>query len=109
MTSTIGRLTEKTRQIQLVNVLTKQETILTVCSEETLLEIRDRYLEHNAHAASYTWKRLKDNEFIPVDMELTLSENGLDDESIEFEKLGINDDYYIPVLHLYFNDDLTIA
>mmetsp|Transcript_46650 Transcript_46650/g.68205 ORF Transcript_46650/g.68205 Transcript_46650/m.68205 type:complete len:240 (+) Transcript_46650:105-824(+) len=105
----IGQLTKKTRQIRLMNVLTKQETTLTVCSEETLMEIRDRYLEYNAHAASYTWKRLENTDFVSIDMEKTLAENGIEDESIEFEKLGINDDYYIPVIQLYFNDDLTIA
>ena len=30
------------------------------------------------------------------------------DETDEFERLSINDDYFVPVIHLYFNDDLTI-
>ena len=79
-----------------------------VCSEERCEEVRDRYLEYNAHAASYTWKHLQNEEFVPLDMEKTLAENGMEDESLEFETLGINDDYYTPVIHLYFNDDLTI-
>eukprot|EP00640_Fibrocapsa_japonica_P003996 CAMPEP_0113940440 /NCGR_PEP_ID=MMETSP1339-20121228/6568_1 /TAXON_ID=94617 /ORGANISM="Fibrocapsa japonica" /LENGTH=225 /DNA_ID=CAMNT_0000944271 /DNA_START=56 /DNA_END=733 /DNA_ORIENTATION=+ /assembly_acc=CAM_ASM_000762 len=110
----IGKLTQKTRRINLLNVLSNQTTMLTVCSEDTMLEIQDRYLAHNAHAASYTWKRLApgkgdDHEFVALDMEKTLEENGVEDEDHEFEKLGIDQDYYIPTLHLYFNDDLTIA
>jgi len=27
-----------------------------VCSEETMIEILNRYLLYNTHAASYTWK-----------------------------------------------------
>jgi len=30
------------------------------------------------------------------------------DEALEFERLGIDDDYYIPCVHLYYNDDLTV-
>ena len=29
-----------------------------VCNEETIKEIEDHYLAHNAHADSYLWKRL---------------------------------------------------
>jgi hypothetical protein len=36
----------------------------------------------NHHAASYTWKRLGK----PLDMEKTLEENGIADETAEFEQ-----------------------
>ena len=52
----IGILSKKTRMIRIINVLTKQEKLLEVCSEETMKEILDRYLNYNAHAGSYTWK-----------------------------------------------------
>lgn len=42
-------------------------------------------------------------------LQLTLVANGIPDESDEFEKLSIRDDYYVPVVHLYYNDDLTVA
>lgn len=32
-----------------------------------------------------------------------------EDESDEFEDLGIDYDYYYPAIHVYFNDDLTTA
>ena len=41
-------------------------------------------------------------------MAKTLDENGIADESDEFERLGLPNDYYIPALHIYFNDDLTL-
>ena len=52
----IGRLSKKTRKIRVVNTLTTQDDLLQVCSEETLLEIQDRYTDYNKHAGSYTWK-----------------------------------------------------
>lgn len=42
-------------------------------------------------------------------MEKTLEENGIVDDDVEFEKLGMTDDGYTPVIHIYYNDDLTIA
>ena len=42
-------------------------------------------------------------------MELTLAENDIPDETEELIELGIDIDDYIPAIHLYFNDDLTIA
>jgi hypothetical protein len=81
--------------------------------EETVEEIRERYLEFNWHAGSYTWKVLQKVDgqfcFITLDMTKTLSDNGVQDELDEFEELSIENDFYIPVVHLYYNDDLTIA
>ena len=48
-------------------------------------------------------------EFRPLDMELTLEENGVKDLTEEFAALSIDPDEYIPVVHVYFNDDLTSA
>lgn len=43
-------------------------------------------------------------------MEKTLQENGIEDESAEYELLDIPlEQQYIPCVHLYFNDDLSIA
>lgn len=43
-------------------------------------------------------------------MEKTLTENGIEDEDPEFEKLGIEaSQWYIPTIHLFFSDDLTFA
>ncbi len=42
-------------------------------------------------------------------MEKTLNENNVDNEASTFKKLGVPEDYYYPIIHLYFNDDLTVA
>ena len=43
-------------------------------------------------------------------MKMTLAENDIYDENHEYESLGIPEDrWYVPTLHLYFNDDLTFA
>ena len=52
----IGNITKKERKLRIVNTLTSKEDILEVGCEETLEEIRDRFYQFNAHAASYTWK-----------------------------------------------------
>lgn len=101
----IGKVSTKTRTIRIINTLTHHDHLLEVCQEETLNEILARYLDHNAHAASYTWKRMGR----VLDMDKTLEENGVSDEDEEFEQLCIKDDFYYPAIHLYFNDDLTVA
>jgi len=106
----LGRLTAKTRRIKLLNMLSRQETTLEVCSEETLNEIQRRYMVFNAHAPSYTWKRTDSKQVARVlDMRKTLDENGVKDDTPEFDQLNIDEDFYTPVIHLYFSDDLTIA
>ena len=42
-------------------------------------------------------------------MDKNLEENGIPDETDELLELGIDLEEYIPAVHLYFNDDLTIA
>ena len=85
--------------------MSKADDILECCSEETINEILDRYLELNEHAASYTWKRLGR----PLDMDQTLEENDIPDESKDFVDLNLDEDCYIPCIHIYYNDDLTVA
>lgn len=41
-------------------------------------------------------------------MNKTLQENGIEDDTKECLALGIDPEEYIPTLHLYFDDDLTI-
>jgi hypothetical protein len=90
-------------------MLTRSEDVIQTCQEETISDIRERYLEYNKHAKSYTWKAMIGDKLVPMDMLKTLEENQVEDESEVFYELGMNDDYYIPTLHIYYNDDLTIA
>ncbi len=105
----VGKLTSKKRLIKVVNMLTKMEDTLYVCQEETVADIQARYVEFNKHSESYTWKALVEGDFVILDPSKTLEDNSVPDETEEFYKLGLDDDFYIPTLHLYFNDDLTIA
>ena len=93
-------------------MITDHQDILEVASEETINEILDRYLKINVHANSYVWKRLGKplGTYYQSDMKMTLAENDIYDENQEYESLGIPEDkWYIPTIHLYFNDDLTFA
>ena len=101
----IGNLTKRTRQIKICNTLTRDTVTIEVASEESLNEILDRYTDKNVHAASYTWKRMG----TVLDMAKNLEKNGIIDEREELLELGMQPDEYIPAIHLYFNDDLTIA
>jgi hypothetical protein len=87
-----------------MNTLTKEESVIDVGSEENMNEILDRYLNQNFHASSYTWKRLGKC----LDMNLSLADNGIEDDTAECLQLGIDPEEYIPTIHLYFGDDLTI-
>ena len=88
---------------------THTDDVISSCQEETINDILDRYLQYNSHAKSYTWKALINGVFVTLKMDKTLEENGVNDESDTFNELGMDEDIYIPTLHIYFNDDLTIA
>jgi hypothetical protein len=105
----ILQLTKKTRAIRITNMLTRSEDVINVCQEETIADILERYMEYNQHAKSYTWKALIGDQLVTLNMNKTLEENNVVDESKVFYDLGMNDDYYLPTLHIYFNDDLTIS
>lgn len=110
----VGNLTTKTRDIRLKNVLTGQEDQLEVPSEETIEEIQQRYLDLNWHAQSYIIKALTKSpngklKFLELDMKKTLHQNGIPDESLLFEDHDLPSDHFLPVLHMYWADDLTVA
>nr|CCA24613.1 cytochrome b5like protein putative [Albugo laibachii Nc14] len=104
----IGSLTKNPRSIGIINTLTQQQHELEICWEETIEEIQARFLKYNAHARSYTWKHLLDDVFVPLRMSETLEQNGIVDESLVLERLGLDERTYKPILLLYFNDDLTV-
>lgn len=109
----IGSLSSRVRVVRIKNVLTGQEDQMEVPSEELIVEIRERYLELNWHAKSYTWKALLPSEtgeydFVELDMNKTLEANGIADEAMTFEDCQMETEKYIPVLHVYWNDDLTV-
>jgi hypothetical protein len=90
-------------------MLTRLEDIVDTCEEEAIEDIRDRYMLFNQHAGSYTWKALINNDFVNLDLKKTLSQNNIPDESEKYFKLGLDDDFDIPSLHIYYDDDLTYA
>ncbi|OWR45508.1 cytochrome b5 domain-containing protein 1 [Danaus plexippus] len=99
----VGKVTAKTRPIRITNTLTGSSVTLEVCSEETIYQIMMRYLPHNSHMLSYTWRYLGR----PLCYEWTLHQNGIPDERDRFEKVALPDNLHIPDLLLYYNDDLT--
>ncbi len=91
-------------------MLTRSDNIIKVCVEETLDDIKNRYLEFNRNSNSYTWKILNaSGQFITLKSQLTLEQNGIPDESDNYMKLSIDEDLYLPNLLMYYNDDLNEA
>lgn len=110
----VGNLSSKTRGVRVKNVLTGQDDQLEVPCEETIQEFQDRYLELNRHAQSYIVKALIKStagklSFDTLDMKKTMEQNGIVDESPNFEDCGLPGDHFLPVLHMYWADDLTVA
>mmetsp|Transcript_28411 Transcript_28411/g.74646 ORF Transcript_28411/g.74646 Transcript_28411/m.74646 type:complete len:227 (-) Transcript_28411:126-806(-) len=101
----VGKLTKRKRTLRVVNILSSQETLIDVCTEETIGEIQERYRMHNKHTNSYTWKHGGK----VLDMNQTLDENGVVDEFERFQKLSIDatDEACIAEVQVYYNDDLT--
>eukprot|EP00891_Asterochloris_glomerata_P006785 jgi/Astpho2/6785/fgenesh1_pm.00103_%23_5_t len=97
----VGALSSGTRNIRIKNVLTDSESTLQVPREETVADIRERYLDINSHASSYNWMALQ------LDLNKTLEENGVTDDDVELAASGLPADGYVSVLHLHFCDDLS--
>jgi hypothetical protein len=67
-------------------------------------------LEFNAHSRGYVWKVLMPGgAIVPLDMDRTLVENGVEDDVEEREQLGLHGDVFLTHLLLYFSDGLTVA
>lgn len=101
----IGQLTSKSRKLRIVNMLSHHTDVIEVPCEETIDEIQTRYCVVNDHAPSYTWKTYT---IKPLDMEGTLDENEIVDDTQKYEALNIPENkWYTPPILIYFNDDLT--
>jgi hypothetical protein len=46
----IGKLTKRMRKIRIINMLTKDEHIFKVCSEDKISVIQERFMSINEHA-----------------------------------------------------------
>ncbi|XP_043481329.1 cytochrome b5 domain-containing protein 1 [Leptopilina heterotoma] len=101
----IGNLTKNPRPCRIINVLTGCEAIISVCEEDTIRRIQKRFLIFNSNNESYTWTY----EGKPVDLDKTLTENGILDERDRFVNCGLPEDIYIPALLCHYNDDLTMT
>jgi hypothetical protein len=105
----IGKLTRKTMKIKITNMLSRKDDIIKICQEETISDIKNRYMEYNMNSNSYTWKALINGKFVPLKLDETMVSNGILDESEKFDKLGIEEDEFLPNIHIYYNDDLNYA
>lgn len=97
-------------KVKITNMLNRTNDVIKVAKEETLQEIQERYFEYNLNASSYTWKVMSPTgQCTNLKLDLTLEQNGIPDESDNFLKLGMDEDFYLPNLLIYYNDDLHDA
>ena len=88
----VGTLTQKTRKLRVVNMLLSTSHVIDVCTEQKICDINDLYRSYNAHAGSYTWKRLnKHGKMEVLDYNKTLQDNELPDMSAELAELLIDE------------------
>ncbi len=89
--------------------------LMQVPMEETINQIMERYVRLNAHALSYEALKLctcdthEGKVFVALDMNKSLEENGVFDESLEYGEMGMEINHLIPVMDVHYTDDLTVA
>lgn len=105
----IGKVSKKTMKIRITNMLTQNEDTLKVCKEESLKDIKDRYLEYNRNAHHYAWKIMRDGKLVLLNDHLNLEDNDIKDESDTYLALGLDEDEYLPNILIYYSDDLHDA
>jgi hypothetical protein len=107
----VGTLSAAPRKVKIVNTLTSHAHVVEYGGEVTVAEMQRKFLHYNAHGGSYTWKALVRGEFRPLDLTLTLQQNGVVDDAGELDAMGLDADAdaNLPTLLLVFNDDLTEA
>ncbi|CAG9865236.1 unnamed protein product [Phyllotreta striolata] len=100
----IGLLTKRVRPLRIINMICPftREVLINVCCEDTFWRIEDRYMEFNNDAECYTWRYLGQN----LNMDKTMEENGICDERDKFTELGLSQNYHVPSVSLYYNDNL---
>nr|NP_608823.2 uncharacterized protein Dmel_CG15429, isoform A [Drosophila melanogaster]AAF51026.2 uncharacterized protein Dmel_CG15429, isoform A [Drosophila melanogaster]AGK43567.1 AT30604p1 [Drosophila melanogaster] len=102
----IGTVTKRARLIRIVNTLTAQTQYMTVCNEDSIYDIQQKYKQrYNHHAGSYEWRKFSNGgkSCSILNLNGTLDENGLTDDE------DSNVELPPPSIWLYYTDDITIA
>uniref|UniRef100_A0A182VID9 Uncharacterized protein n=1 Tax=Anopheles merus TaxID=30066 RepID=A0A182VID9_ANOME len=74
----IGRITFHPCPVKIINTLTFHETEMIVCYEDTIGDVREKYLRYNDNAYRYEWRKdlSMGSETGLLRMDKTLTENG---------------------------------
>uniref|UniRef100_A0A182P1P2 Cytochrome b5 heme-binding domain-containing protein n=1 Tax=Anopheles epiroticus TaxID=199890 RepID=A0A182P1P2_9DIPT len=74
----IGRITFHPCPVKIINTLTFHETEMIICYEDTIGDVREKYLRYNDNAYQYEWRKdlLVGSEAGMLRMDKTLTENG---------------------------------
>uniref|UniRef100_A0A182W8N9 Cytochrome b5 heme-binding domain-containing protein n=1 Tax=Anopheles minimus TaxID=112268 RepID=A0A182W8N9_9DIPT len=74
----IGHITFHPCPVKIINTLTFHETEMIVCYEDTIGDVREKYLRYNDNAKQYEWRKdlSQGSEAGMLQMNKTLTENG---------------------------------
>ncbi|XP_053673806.1 cytochrome b5 domain-containing protein 1 [Anopheles nili] len=74
----IGRITFHPCPVRIINTLTFHTTEMTVCYEDTIADVREKYLRYNDNACQYEWRKdlQEGTEKGKLQLDKTLTENG---------------------------------
>uniref|UniRef100_A0A182SGW6 Cytochrome b5 heme-binding domain-containing protein n=1 Tax=Anopheles maculatus TaxID=74869 RepID=A0A182SGW6_9DIPT len=74
----IGRITFHPCPVKIINTLTFHATEMIVCYEDTIGDVREKYLRYNDNAKQYEWRKdlSEGSEDGQLQMDKTLTENG---------------------------------
>lgn len=96
----IGQITCIERRVRIINTLTRKSQALSVCDEDTIRTIKEKYKrKFNSNADNYTWRKTYSSDMSncgTFQMDKTLTQNGL--LYHENEKLGL-----APAIWLFYN------
>ncbi|CAG5073882.1 Similar to cyb5d1: Cytochrome b5 domain-containing protein 1 (Danio rerio) [Cotesia congregata] len=96
----LGNLTRNPRPCRVINTLIAKEALIWVCEEDTIKRIQERFKLFNSNSSDYLWK----SEEKILDLNKTLTDNGIPDERERFLRCGLPDNFYVPSILCYYKD-----
>lgn len=94
----IGKITRQPRMIRIINTLTAVTQKMTVCEENTIIQIQEKYDGYNWNYQNYYWRKYNVEQDVYDDLCLnkTLTENGFSPDEYKAP--------HTPSLWLFYKD-----
>lgn len=107
----IGRVTCLERRVRIINALTRKTVSMTVCDEDSINVIKEKYKSNfNSNADNYIWRKTHSSDKLKsghLFMDKTLAQNGLLHH--ENEKLGLPAAIWLFYSHYWWENKVKIS